>query len=113
MKAKEICEVLSNNRGYYKEVFDMYNYLVVLMRVVEQERSKEFEKIQGSRTKKQMSDFEIMMGEKPKDQGVVTIEITPDDMKKAKKEKETRQQQIKERRFSLPSKSRSSTPTRK
>lgn len=26
MTPKEICEVLSNNRGYYKEVFDYYLY---------------------------------------------------------------------------------------
>lgn len=93
----------------------MYNFIMILMYAVEQQRDKEQNRKQGSKSKQQLAnerigDLNALLGEDssstPKEQGVVTIEITPEDMKKAKKEKETRQQQIKERRFSLPSRTK-------
>lgn len=102
----------------------MYNYLMVLMYAIEQERDRQHNVRQGTKSKQQIAnerigDLNALLGQDSsstsKDQGIVTIEITPEDMKKAKEEKEKRQQQIKERRFSLPSrtKTRPSTSTRK
>jgi hypothetical protein len=45
MKPKEICEVLSNNKGYYKEVFDYWLFAKLKVRALRQYQNPQYKKI--------------------------------------------------------------------
>ena len=85
LNVKEVNEILSNNRGYIKEVFDMFNYLMLVMFAIEQQRDKEHNRKQGTKSPELLARemFGDVIGTvKTKDDNVVTIEVTPEDMKK-------------------------------
>ena len=42
MTSKEICEVLSNNKGYYKEVFDYFLYAKSKIRAFRQYKNPNY-----------------------------------------------------------------------
>lgn len=44
MTSKEICEVLSNNEGYYKEVFDYYIFAKAKIRAFRQYTEPNYKK---------------------------------------------------------------------
>ncbi len=89
----------------------MYNYLMLLMYAIEQERDRENNRKAGTKTQAQLAkerigDLKKLLGDdspEDKDPGVVTIEVTPEDMKKAKKEKKEREKMIQERRLGVKS----------
>lgn len=56
MTPKEICEVLSNNKGYYKEVFDYYVFAKAKIRAFRQHKNPNYKK------SKMNELFEQMMG---------------------------------------------------
>ncbi len=100
-------DILANNKCYYKEVFDMYNYIMLLMFAIEQEREKEYKQKHGSKSQEQINkerigDLKKLLGDDSpvtaQEQGLVTIEVTPEDMKNASKERKERQEAIKDRK---------------
>jgi hypothetical protein len=44
MTPKEICEVLSNNKGYYKEVFDYFIFARAKIRAFRQYKNSNYKK---------------------------------------------------------------------
>jgi hypothetical protein len=44
MTPKEICEVLSNNKGYYKEVFDYFTFARAKIRAFRQYKNPNYKK---------------------------------------------------------------------
>ncbi len=56
MTPKEICEVLSNNKGYYKEVFDYFTFAKAKIRAARQYRNPNYKKA------KFMEFFQEFMG---------------------------------------------------
>ena len=110
----------------------MYNYIMLVMGAIDEDRSKEWQNRQGTKSREllkkeqNMSALARILGEDPgtasglggsnTGKKTITIEVTPEDMKRAKKEREERQQAIKERRLGVPKKKndnnkRSSFPT--
>ena len=88
------------------------------MYAIEQERDADQKRKAGTKTqaqiaKERIGDLKALLGDDvnplDKDQGMITIEVTPEDMKKVTKERAERQKEIKERR--LTGKSSSSLPT--
>jgi hypothetical protein len=89
LNVKEVNEILSNNKGYIKEVFDMFNYLMSVMFAIEQQRDKEHNRKHGTKTPELLARemFGDVIGSvrgkgNNKNDDVVTIEVTPEDMKK-------------------------------
>jgi hypothetical protein len=90
LNAKEVNEILSNNKGYIKEVFDMFNYLMLVMFAIEQQRDKEHNRKHGTKSPELLARemFGDVIGSvrsgkgNNKDDNIVTIEVTPEDMKK-------------------------------
>jgi hypothetical protein len=89
LNVKEVNEILSNNKGYIKEVFDMFNYLMLVMFAIEQQRDKEHNRRQGTKSPELLARemFGDVIGSvrgkgNNKNDDVVTIEVTPEDMKK-------------------------------
>jgi hypothetical protein len=88
LNVKEVNEILSNNKGYIKEVFDMYNYLMLVMFAIEQHHDKEHNRKQGTKSpdllaREMFGDIiGSVRGKHNKNDDVVTIEVTPEDMKK-------------------------------
>jgi hypothetical protein len=87
LNVKEVNEILSNNKGYIKEVFDMYNYLMLVMFAIEQQRDKEHNRRQGNKSpellaREMFGDVIGSVRSNNKNDDVVTIEVTPEDMKK-------------------------------
>jgi hypothetical protein len=88
----------------------MYNYIMYIMYAIEQERDAEYNRKQGTKTQAQIAkerteELKKLLGDDTfQKEEMITIEVTPEDMKKAKEEKEERQKAIKERRrLNLPS----------
>lgn len=83
----------------------MYNYLMLLMFAIEQERDLDQNRKAGTKTqaqiaKERIGDLKKLLGDDtPQKDEMITIEITPEDMKKATKEKEERQKAIQEKRL--------------
>lgn len=120
LNAKEVNEILSNNDGYYKEVFEMYNYIMLIMAAIDEDRQKEAQNKRGTLSREQInkmknkSQLSILLGDDTyntlgTDNKVITIEVTPEDMENARKEKEKRQKEIKEKKLYLPTTRRKSS----
>lgn len=85
----------------------MFNYIMLVMYAVEQERDREHKIKHGTKTqdqiaKERIGDLKMLLGDDSpieKEQGMITIEVTPEDMKKAKEEKAIREKAIRERRL--------------
>lgn len=41
MSPKDICDVLSNNKGYYKEIFDLYGPMRLKIRAYHETKKKQ------------------------------------------------------------------------
>lgn len=108
----------------------MYNYIMLLMTAIEQERDEENNRKQKGKSAQQIAKerigslkallYGIDPNEKLKQEndGMITIEVTPEDMKRAKKEKAAREKEIYDKRFGvkkepLPSGSKTRASTRK
>ena len=92
LNAKEVNEILSNNKGYLKEVFDMFNYLMMVMFAIEQERDKQQNRKQGTKTPELLARemFGDIIGQVKKHESqndIVTIEVTPEDTERMKAER--------------------------
>ena len=92
LNAKEVNEILSNNKGYLKEVFDMFNYLMMVMFAIEQQRDKDHNRKQGTKTPEFLARemFGDIIGQVKKmdtKDDIVTIEVTPEDTERMKAER--------------------------
>ena len=92
----------------------MYNYIMLIMGAIDEDRQKEAQKQMGTLSKEQIrkmqnqSALSRLLGEDSyskldDSKKMITIEVTPEDMKNAKEEREKRQKEIKERKLSFPS----------
>lgn len=88
LNVKEVNEILTNNTGYYKEVFDMYNYLMLVMFAIEQNRDQDKHRRHVQKTpevlsRELLSDLTTSIMDNPnKDKGIITVEVTEEDIKR-------------------------------
>lgn len=102
LNSKEVNEILSNNKGYYKEVFDMYSYLMLIMKAVEDQRDFENSRNVRNKTPEKLAKelYDSIMGDttrissdtssilSDKQKGIITIEVTDQDIKRMHEEKQ-------------------------
>lgn len=93
----------------------MYNYIMLLMTAIDQEREEKENKKQGTKSPQQLAKEKseslraLLYGTDPKskaslqNEGMITIEVSPEDMKRARKEKAAREEEIKKKRFGTTS----------
>jgi hypothetical protein len=99
LNVKDVNEILGNNKGYFKEIFDMYNYIMLVMAAIEQDRSAAQNKkpyqnnIPQDLYKEIMGDVSNIAKQERAEK--ITIEVTAEDMERMKAERKKNRPNLK------------------